>query len=967
MITPQQRVVFGPVVFSSEFDSGNMGRVERSPVVTRLPGGTVKKEEYAITVAPDCVGTPGQNTNRTWFYFSVSFGEQRDSLAAVLPVAERSHGECRLAGPDAPVLGPDFVSGPTLSRPSSVAAWFEDSPASQALARPASAVSQRDRDDLSTSAEGDSGDEAGQPLQVLSVGDTSSMCGSNLHLQASSDEPGGFDDEQSVHGAASDVHLSLVASQPELDTIEPRHPQQQELPHLQDAQQQPSGVLSDPQLVAQPSDEIYGDTLSVRLSVCDMNNQSRIYRQGYRPWFRTPDNPQWRRMPDTADLGFSYEWGGEISDGGTGFSIRWKHRLRRDCNPTYFAFCAPYGYDDWVWLRQSLEVGFGEAAKPVDDHYNPMQCLSEAIQDNWLPKVGKGIYYHRQELGRSLEGRVVDILTITAASPKGGNVELEEALAGLDMPGTPPLSFPGRPIVFFSARVHPGETPGQYALLGALRHLLSDDPRAVAVREAFVFKLVPILNPDGVARGHYRTSSLGLNLNRFYDNPTVDQHECIWATKKMLSHWAGQKRLLLYVDFHSHVSRSGCFFLANRFKGDGQAWNVGFARLCQLNSPHFDLAGTEFSEFESTEKECKDGMDKRGSGRVSVYSDCLVCHSYTLECNYNKLADANPFYIPAKGLPTWTDGPGLRTKGYIAYDQGCWAQIGECLNVSLLDMYGHNCYSRISISKYTSLTRVVGVANLLKTKNPAVPGPNGQADKGPIPHVPPGQNFKGIKERECHCRSSHCCWSSSKSWGVSGSGESASRGSASNPPRSAGPQRAGSESPAGPRGQRVSAGLNSTGSHKPRKASIEPQLPLPRPAVSADIPLASACELLRPTADAPNASPASAEAAPPCSSTPVCAGSATFGLSSFAAVPRQAPASAGRQRQSARAASTDPGVRSGNSNARQASGRPSHSARAGSGSVGGRRNSNQARASGGSSSSAVAAKPPLNGCRRPSR
>ena len=56
-----------------------------------------------------------------------------------------------------------------------------------------------------------------------------------------------------------------------------------------------------------------------------------------------------------------------------------------------------------------------------------------------------------------------------------------------------PPKFAGRPIVFMSARVHPGETPGSFSFLGALRFLLSDDPRARNLRERFVFKMVPML------------------------------------------------------------------------------------------------------------------------------------------------------------------------------------------------------------------------------------------------------------------------------------------------------------------------------------------------------------------------------------------------------------------------------------------------------------------------------------------
>ena len=42
------------------------------------------------------------------------------------------------------------------------------------------------------------------------------------------------------------------------------------------------------------------------------------------------------------------------------------------------------------------------------------------------------------------------------------------------------------------------------------------------LREKFVFKVVPMLNPDGVYRGYFRLDTLGQNLNRYYIKPTPD-------------------------------------------------------------------------------------------------------------------------------------------------------------------------------------------------------------------------------------------------------------------------------------------------------------------------------------------------------------------------------------------------------------------------------------------------------------
>jgi murein tripeptide amidase MpaA len=71
-----------------------------------------------------------------------------------------------------------------------------------------------------------------------------------------------------------------------------------------------------------------------------------------------------------------------------------------------------------------------------------------------------------------------------------------------------------RKCVIISARVHPGESNSSFIMEGIIEFVLSNEKEARILRDNYVFKIIPILNPDGVIVGNYRTSLSGLDLNR---------------------------------------------------------------------------------------------------------------------------------------------------------------------------------------------------------------------------------------------------------------------------------------------------------------------------------------------------------------------------------------------------------------------------------------------------------------------
>ena len=63
-------------------------------------------------------------------------------------------------------------------------------------------------------------------------------------------------------------------------------------------------------------------------------------------------------------------------------------------------------------------------------------------------------------------------------------------------------------------RVRASEAPSSFIIQGFIDFLTSDHEIANSLREHLVFKIVPVVNPDGVYLGNTRGNLLGMDLNR---------------------------------------------------------------------------------------------------------------------------------------------------------------------------------------------------------------------------------------------------------------------------------------------------------------------------------------------------------------------------------------------------------------------------------------------------------------------
>ena len=112
-----------------------------------------------------------------------------------------------------------------------------------------------------------------------------------------------------------------------------------------------------------------------------------------------------------------------------------------------------------------------------------------------------------------------------------------------------------------TGRVHPGEANSSFMIQGVIDFILQlGCKEAQTLRELFVFKIVPMLNPDGVINGNYRCNILGVDLNRRWTNPSKLLHPTIYFSKQLAKSCSQiDQSILFYCDFHGHSRKKNVF------------------------------------------------------------------------------------------------------------------------------------------------------------------------------------------------------------------------------------------------------------------------------------------------------------------------------------------------------------------------------------------------------------------------
>ncbi|WP_100259800.1 M14 family metallopeptidase [Qipengyuania seohaensis] len=193
-----------------------------------------------------------------------------------------------------------------------------------------------------------------------------------------------------------------------------------------------------------------------------------------------------------------------------------------------------YDGEDWTYLDPAsvevLEVdGTKMARLSIRTDGRPLfvaaqEIVAPATYDAWLDGLEEVGAVERERLGSSAEGRAIEIVRI-------GNPAAREQ-------------------VVLVGRQHPPEVTGALAMFPFIETLLEDTDLARRFRQRFRVSAVPLLNPDGVVKGHWRHNTGSVDLNRDWGPFTQPETRLMRDLLADIAN-APARDLRLLLDFHS--------------------------------------------------------------------------------------------------------------------------------------------------------------------------------------------------------------------------------------------------------------------------------------------------------------------------------------------------------------------------------------------------------------------------------
>ncbi|XP_034487899.1 cytosolic carboxypeptidase Nna1 isoform X2 [Drosophila innubila] len=324
-----------------------------------------------------------------------------------------------------------------------------------------------------------------------------------------------------------------------------------------------------------------------RFSIVNLVKSDSLYNDGMRPvmystlgakeksegWRRCGNNISYYRNDDESNNNTNEE-----EEDNSSYTLTFTIEFEHDDDTVYFAHSYPYTYSDLQDYLMEIQ------RHPVKSKFCKLRLLCRTI-------AGNNVYY----------------LTVTAPSNNEDNVRRKKSIV-------------------VSARVHPSETPSSWMMKGLMDFITGDTTVAKRLRHKFIFKLVPMLNPDGVIVGNTRNSLTGKDLNRQYRTVIRETYPSIWYTKAMIRRLIEECGVAMYCDMHAHSRKHNIFIYGceNKRNPEKRLTEQVFPLMLHKNS------ADRFS-FESCKFKIQ--RSKEGTGRIVVWM-LGITNSYTIEASF---------------------------------------------------------------------------------------------------------------------------------------------------------------------------------------------------------------------------------------------------------------------------------------------------------------------------------------------
>ncbi len=227
-------------------------------------------------------------------------------------------------------------------------------------------------------------------------------------------------------------------------------------------------------------------------------------------------------------------------------SLSFDYEFKYDNDTVYFANCIPYFYSTLMKELNKYEL---------DDEKYP--------------------FFYRKTLTVTLGGNDLDMFTINSmydifkngvtsiVTQKSQNYLYVKNNKENNNNNNLSQILDERKAIVIIGRQHPGETVGSYVVKGFIDFLMGDSEEAKKLREVYVFKIIPMMNPDGVLVGNSRTSFAGCDLNRRWGKPNEIIHPEVYSAKQMILKLANQRNIAFIIDCHGHFGAFNSLFYCN--------------------------------------------------------------------------------------------------------------------------------------------------------------------------------------------------------------------------------------------------------------------------------------------------------------------------------------------------------------------------------------------------------------------